>query len=149
MTKLIVPFWNFSRAPKIRSKQRVLCSPQMFYPHEYSFRPRRYVLSTFASNFLLSCSLQARRVAEAGIVLFFLGIFLLEFWLKFCVRRWLWTNYVGLKIISSQPCSFGYDWKWLLNSSSVLCCRIQEHISRSQRNAVQVYFLWLGSVWHT
>jgi hypothetical protein len=149
MTKFKVPFRNFAKAPKIRSKQRVLCSPQTFYSHEYYFRPRRYVVSTFASNFLLSCSPQARRVVKLVLSSFFLRIFLLEFWLKFCVRKLLWTNYVGLKTISSRPCSLVYDWKWLLNSSSVLCCRIQEHTSRSRRNAVQVYFLWLGSVWNT
>jgi len=58
-------------------------------------------------------------------------------------RKWLWTDYVGLKIISSQSCLFGYDRKCLVSSSSVFCCGIQEHVSGSQCNTVQVNFLWL------
>jgi hypothetical protein len=39
-------FLKYCETPKIHSKQRSLCSSQMFYLHEYSFKPCRDVVQT-------------------------------------------------------------------------------------------------------
>jgi len=129
MTKLIVPFRNFVIAPKnsLEAACIVFFADVLFALIYVQTVP----LYCFNVCFKFSSFLQSSdrtcgwsRHCPLFPAIFFLGIVAKS-------RKLLRTDYVGLKIISSQPYLFGYDWKLLRNS---FCCGIQERVSGSQWN---------------